>query len=118
MDPFAPGNERLTPPEVFAVRNADTKANGPGWHVRVVPNRYPAVRIEGRLLATPEGLYDRMTGVGAHEVIIETPEGDRELEELPVNAIAEVLSTWEGADAGSRPGPPVSAHLCFQECGV
>ena len=94
LDPFAPGNERLTPPEVYAVREPDSKINGPGWYVRVVPNRYPAVRVEGRLLATPEGLYDRMTGVGAHEVIIETPDSGQELEQLPVNSIAQVLATW------------------------
>jgi len=94
LDPFAEGNERLTPPEVFAVREEETKPNEPGWRVRVVPNRYPAVRIEGQLLSMPEGLYDRMTGIGAHEVIIETPDGDLALEELPAHAIADILNTY------------------------
>jgi UDPglucose--hexose-1-phosphate uridylyltransferase len=94
LDPFAEGNERLTPPEVFAMREKGTDPNGPGWRVRVVPNRYPAMRIEGQLSANPEQLYDRMTGIGAHEVIIETPERDLGLEELPLTAIAEVLATY------------------------
>jgi UDPglucose--hexose-1-phosphate uridylyltransferase len=94
LDPFVPGNEHLTPPEVYAVRDKETKPNGPGWRVRVVPNRYPAMRVEGQLLATPEGLYDRMTGIGAHEVIIETPEAGVALEEMPVAAIAEVLGAY------------------------
>jgi len=94
LDPFAAGNERLTPPEVYAVREKDSKPNTPGWLVRVVPNRYPAVRIEGRLEAAPEGFYDRMTGIGAHEVIIETPDENLDLEALPIDAVAQVLATY------------------------
>ena len=94
LDPFAEGNERLTPPEVYAIRKEKTKANEPGWRVRVVPNRYPAMRVEGQLKAAPEGLYDRLTGIGAHEVIIETPAGNVALEDLPVTAIAEVFASY------------------------
>ena len=94
LDPFAMGNERLTPHEVFALREPKTKPNEPGWRVRVVPNRYPAMRIEGALEGSPEGLYDRLTGIGAHEVIIETPEGNLAIEELSVTAIAEVFSSY------------------------
>jgi UDPglucose--hexose-1-phosphate uridylyltransferase len=94
VDPFAEGNERLTPPEVFALRKEKSKPNEPGWRVRVVPNRYPAMRIEGDLEASPVGLYDRVTGIGAHEVIIETPEGNVALEDLSVSAIADIFSTY------------------------
>jgi UDPglucose--hexose-1-phosphate uridylyltransferase len=94
LDPFAEGNERLTPPEVFAVRKEKTKPNEPGWRVRVVPNRYPALRIEGQLDAKPEGLYDRVTGIGAHEVIIETPHAETALEDLSINGMAEVFATY------------------------
>jgi UDPglucose--hexose-1-phosphate uridylyltransferase len=48
-------------------------ANGAGWNVRVVPNKFPALIIEGDLSKEGVGLYDRMNGIGAHEVIIETP---------------------------------------------
>ena len=94
LDPFAEGNERLTPPEVYAFRREKTRPNEPGWRVRVVPNRYPAMRIEGPLEARPEGLYDRLSGIGAHEVIIETPDGKIALEDLTVDAIAEVLASY------------------------
>ena len=94
VDPFAEGNERLTPPEVFAFRKEKTRPNEPGWRVRVVPNRYPAMRVEGTLDSSPVGLYDRMTGIGAHEVIIETPRGDAGLEDLSVSAIAEVFASY------------------------
>lgn len=69
--PFCEGNENQTPPEILADRPHGGAANGPGWRLRVVPNRYPALRVEGDLNKEGEGLYDRMAGVGAHEVFIE-----------------------------------------------
>jgi UDPglucose--hexose-1-phosphate uridylyltransferase len=94
LDPFTEGNERLTPPEVYAIRKEKTKPNEPGWRVRVVPNRYPAMRVEGQLEGAPSGLYDRLTGIGAHEVIIETPDAGLALEDLSVAAIAEVFASY------------------------
>ena len=40
----------------------------------MVPNKFPALEIEGELNKRGEGIYDMMRGVGAHEVIIESPE--------------------------------------------
>jgi len=94
LDPFAGGNERLTPHEVFALREEHTRPNEPGWRVRVVPNRYPAMEIEGPLTGKPVGPYDHLAGIGAHEVVIETPDSDRPLEDLSVPGIAEVLVAW------------------------
>ena len=72
--PFCPGNESKTPPEILAYRTNGSKPNDPGWWVRVVPNKYPALQIKGALNRTGEGMYDKMNGIGAHEVIIETPD--------------------------------------------
>jgi UDPglucose--hexose-1-phosphate uridylyltransferase len=63
----------------------------PGWRVRVVPNRYPALMIEGDLDRQAEGIYDRMNGVGAHEVVIETPQHGVELTELGDAEVTDVL---------------------------
>ncbi|MCC7519667.1 MAG: DUF4921 family protein [Verrucomicrobiae bacterium] len=93
-DPFAEGNERLTPPEIQAVRAPGSRANGPGWKARVVPNRFPVLRIEGALEKEGEGLYDRISGTGAHEVVIETPVRGQELEDLPLDHIAAVIGLW------------------------
>jgi len=73
-DPFAEGNEGETPPEITAVRSKNSKPNGPGWQIRVFPNKYPAFKIEGDLDRRAEGVYDAMNGIGAHEMVIETPE--------------------------------------------
>jgi UDPglucose--hexose-1-phosphate uridylyltransferase len=71
--PFCSGHEHKTPPEVLAYRNGG-RANEPGWTLRVVPNKFPALRVEGDVTREGEGIYDRMNGVGAHEVFIESAE--------------------------------------------
>ena len=72
--PLCPGNENTTPSEVLAYRpDQRNERNSSNWLVRVVPNKYPALVIEGDLDKEGEGLYDRMNGIGAHEVIIESP---------------------------------------------
>ena len=77
--PFCPGHEGLTPPEVLSYRQNGGVPNAPGWDLRVVPNKFPALQVEGLLDREGEGLFDRMNGIGAHEVIIETPDHDRSL---------------------------------------
>ncbi len=70
--PFCEGNEEMTPPEIFSVREKGNK-NKPGWRVRVIPNKFPVLGIEGKTSTGRSGCYENMIGVGAHEVIIETP---------------------------------------------
>ena len=89
--PFDEGNEDKTPPEVMAYRAPGTAPDTPGWTVRVVPNKFPALSIEGDLDRAGEGMYDKMNGVGAHEVVIETPVHDRRLADLPIEHIALVF---------------------------
>ena len=60
--PFCPGNELMTPPEILSFREPDSESNSPGWWVRVVPNKYPALGIEGELDRTGFGIYDMMIG--------------------------------------------------------
>ena len=71
--PFCEGNEPMTPPEIISYRKNGTQPDTPGWWIRVVPNKYPALRIEGELNRREGGIYDMMNGIGAHEVIIESP---------------------------------------------
>ena len=91
FDPFAEGNEAATPPEIMAYRNYGSQPNGPGWRVRVVPNKFPALQIEGNLEKRGDGIYDMMNGIGAHEVIIECPHGETNMSRLSVDNIREVL---------------------------
>lgn len=89
--PFCSGNEASTPGEILAYRPHGSPANRPGWRVRVVPNKFPALEIEGDLNKRGEGMYDMMRGVGAHEVIIESPEHVVSTADLPEEALREVF---------------------------
>jgi UDPglucose--hexose-1-phosphate uridylyltransferase len=71
--PFDEGRETLTREEIVALRGRDTVKNGPGWAVRVIPNKVPVLQVEGDLARYGVGMFDMMNGIGAHELIIETP---------------------------------------------
>jgi UDPglucose--hexose-1-phosphate uridylyltransferase len=92
--PFCTGHESLTPPEVLAYRGNGDGPNGPGWDLRVVPNKFPALHVEGGLDREGEGMFDRMNGIGAHEVIIETPDHAKTLASMTAEEIERVFSAF------------------------
>jgi len=69
--PFCEGHEEMTPPEIYAIR--DNSANQSGWSVRVIPNLYKAVQIELEDHSKVDGIFESRPGVGAHEIVIDTP---------------------------------------------
>ena len=93
--PFCVGNEALTPPEIFALRPGGSAKNSPGWKVRVVPNKYPALGIDFPLTKKGIGFYDQMSGFGAHEVIIETTDHEKTIEDLSVEEIQDVITVCQ-----------------------
>ena len=113
-DPFAEGNERLTPPELYALRSPNSEPNGPGWSVRVVPNLFPALAAADR---RPEGdseggdarrpdetatsrasgsseLFIARPATGAHEVIVNGPQPVATLAELPLEQVITAIDVW------------------------
>lgn len=92
--PFCAGNEDKTPPEIMAYRERGSSPNSRGWRVRVVPNKFPALKIEGELSKRGDGIYDLMNGIGAHEVIIECPQHVISLTDLEPRYIQEVIWTY------------------------
>jgi len=89
--PFCEGHEHMTPREILAYRRNGNAPNQPGWDLRVVPNQFPVLRVEGSLDRQGEGLFDKMNGIGAHEVIIETPRHEDTLATMSDNAVEQVL---------------------------
>jgi UDPglucose--hexose-1-phosphate uridylyltransferase len=85
--PFVAGLEGFAGPALLATP-------GPDWQVRVVPNRAPILRVEGDAARRADGFYDRMDGVGAHEVIIEDS-GEHAFEELPLAQIEQIITAWK-----------------------
>lgn len=92
--PFCEGHEHDTPPEIYAVRKPHTQPDKPGWDVRVVPSIGPLLRIEGDMNRHGVGLYDVMNGIGAHEIIIETPKHVTNTSQLSVGGVEKVLNTF------------------------
>jgi len=82
---FCAGNESMTPQEIIAVRS------GSGWRSRVVANKFPALMVEGDLAKRGDGMYDLMNGVGAHEVIIESPRHEVSITKLSDDEVRDVL---------------------------
>ena len=89
--PFCVGNESMTPPELLSYRQNGGGPNQPGWDLRVIPNRFPVLRVEGTLDRQAEGLFDKMNGIGAHEVIIETPGHEDTLATMSEQAVEQAL---------------------------
>jgi len=92
--PFCYGHEVKTPPEIHAYRPDGSAKDTPGWTLRIVPNKFPALGIEGTLNRQGEGLYDKMNGIGAHEVIIETPDHALTLATMPTRGVENVLWSY------------------------
>lgn len=95
LSPFAAGNESMTPPEIYAIRPNNSPPNSPGWTLRIIPNKYPALKVEGELNKRGEGIFDMMNGIGAHEVIIETPDPMKNLVDLENTAIRDVFRVFK-----------------------
>jgi UDPglucose--hexose-1-phosphate uridylyltransferase len=96
QDPFAEGNESLTPPEVFAIRPDGSSPDSPGWLVRAFPNRFPALAADApphEHDARPD-LYAATPGVGAHEVIVNSPRAVTALAELAPDELELALDAW------------------------
>ncbi len=116
--PFCEGNESTTPPEILAYRPSDSPKNGPGWRVRVVPNKFPALRIEGELNKRGVGLYDMQDGIGAHEVIIETPRHETTLTALSDENVEEVIHAYQLRLADLKLDKRLRFVLLFKNVGL
>ncbi|MCL5269013.1 MAG: galactose-1-phosphate uridylyltransferase [bacterium] len=92
--PFCDGNESSTPAEILAVRPNDRPRNAPGWSLRVIPNKFAILRIEGDLNRSGDGIYDLMSGIGAHEIVIESPCHDARFGDYSQNKVESVIRAY------------------------
>ena len=115
--PFCTGHEDKTPPEIMSYREPGTQADKPGWRLRVVANKFPALQIEGTLDKRGVGIYDRMNGVGAHEVIIETPEHHLNIIELSTQTVQDVLWAYRERLIDLKKDPRFTYGMVFKNVG-
>jgi UDPglucose--hexose-1-phosphate uridylyltransferase len=115
--PFCPGNEYTTPPELLAIRKDGSKPNERGWELRAMSNKFPALHREGDLNKKGEGIYDKMNGVGAHEVIVETPDHNMTLAKMPLEHFEQVLWAYHGRLSSLKQDARVKYVLIFKNEG-
>lgn len=116
--PFCEGNEEATPDEVIARREPGTESNAAGWSVRVVPNKFPAVEIEGGVDGHSDGLYRTMPGIGVHEVIIESPEHLLRTSDLSVAQLREVFWIYRSRLQELKKDPRLVHAMIFKNVGA
>jgi UDPglucose--hexose-1-phosphate uridylyltransferase len=89
--PFCPGSEAETPPEIIAHRPNGGAANGPNWQLRVIPEQAPLFQVEGAIRREGLGVFDRVSGRGASEILVEHPEHDATWDDLPFADLERIL---------------------------
>lgn len=116
--PFCEGSEDSTPSEILAYREPGSEPNGVRWRTRVVPNKFPALQVEGDLDKRADGIYDVMNGIGAHEVIIECPHHETNMSRLPVDNVREVLWVYRDRLVDLKKDPRLVHGLIFKNKGA
>ncbi|MCA9018501.1 MAG: DUF4921 family protein [Planctomycetaceae bacterium] len=106
-DPFAEGKESETTPELFAIRSPETKANRPGWKLRVVANKYPAL--------TPVSDSEEY---GVHEVIVECPQFETHVSRLDPIQFQYMFQAYRQRVAAHRDDPRINYALIFKNQGI
>ncbi len=117
FDPFIPGNEDKTPPEITAYRKAGTAPNTAGWRVRVMPNKFPVLGIEGKLNPRGDGIYDHMYGIGAHEVIVDTPKCVRSITALNDLEVQDIIWMYRDRLIDLRKDSRLKYGMIFKNVG-
>ncbi|KMP11931.1 galactose-1-phosphate uridylyltransferase [Candidatus Nitromaritima sp. SCGC AAA799-C22] len=115
--PFCAGHEKNTPPEILAYRSNGASADTPGWTLRVVPNKYPALNIEGEVSDLSTGLFSGISGIGSHEVIIECPDHQGELEHLPRDRVTDCFRAFKERLIALKKDSRIQYALIFKNHG-
>ena len=105
----------MTPHEVAAYRHGSK--DGPGWWVRVVPNRFPALTPDASDKRSEDPFFRFMPGVGRHEVIIEAPEHNMPFALLPDRQAEEVVLMYHDRYLALRDDQAVKAVILFKNKG-
>ncbi|MBU1113156.1 MAG: galactose-1-phosphate uridylyltransferase [Candidatus Omnitrophica bacterium] len=116
--PFCEGKEKMTPPEVDADRAKDSKPDTPGWQTRTVPNKYPALANQAQMNKSGVGMFDMMSGVGDHEVIVETPDHSKQLADLTIEQIKRIIRVYKRRSLALSQDERFKYVLIFKNYGL
>ena len=115
--PFCEGNEAMTPPEVFAVREDGSAPDTPGWTVRIVPNKFPALSPDLNPEPMVEGIDSSAPAFGTHEILIETPTRNRQMVDMEPGELRGVLSVFRDRMASHLSDGRFKAVIGFKNHG-
>lgn len=118
-DPFAEGSEHMTGPEVMALRRDGFPADGSGWTLRVVKNKYPAFQLSPSAeLSCDQGADQSISAIGAHEVIVECPQFEANLARLPVESFRDLFDAYRERLAFHKRDPRLVHATVFKNKGA
>lgn len=106
------GHEHETPTEIASVRTGDR------WWVRVLPNFRPVLHIEGELGRKGVGMYDKMNGIGANEIIVESPEHDKRPEDFGPEQMAKVVRVYRDRVSDLEKDERLRYMLIYKNSGM
>ncbi|MGB9592329.1 MAG: galactose-1-phosphate uridylyltransferase, partial [Candidatus Kryptoniota bacterium] len=109
--PFCRGNEHMTMDEILKIDGSD------GWNVRVIPNKFPALTVNGERIHRVDGIYRSITAVGYHEVIVEHPLHNTTLALMSAEGISKVLTAYKRRYSVIRRDPRIEAIIIFKNHG-
>jgi len=110
--PFCPGNEHMTPYEVFVVNDESGS-----WKIRVIPNKYPAVVYEGTVEFKSEGIKRTVSGVGCAEVIIESAKHNLSLALMPEKDIEQIIKVYKERYNSAEKDKRIKMVIIFRNYG-
>lgn len=118
--PFCPGNEAaLTPPEILSYREYGTGANSPGWWIRIIPNKFPALLPQGNLRRIKnEDFFTYMDGVGEHEVLLESPKHNLYIANMDQKQVEEIFLAYRERYTTLRKNDRYEMIIIFKNHGT
>ncbi|OWK44298.1 galactose-1-phosphate uridylyltransferase [Fimbriiglobus ruber] len=117
--PFCEGMEHDTPHETYALRAPDTVPDGPGWRLRVVPNKFPAVRPIAEVVAkSRDTFFEARPGFGRHEVVIECARHVSDPVALSDDEFRDVLLAYRDRVAALSSDPRCEYVTVFKNVGA
>lgn len=114
--PFCEGREDRTPPEIAARREGGTK-NGPGWSIRVVPNKYSALDPEATNSMIEDDLYSFTDGFGFHELVIEGPDHQKKFPDKSAGKLKEIVEVYRARFRKLAEKSGIKSVLIFKNFG-
>ncbi|MCE5194663.1 MAG: galactose-1-phosphate uridylyltransferase [Nitrospiraceae bacterium] len=109
--PFCPGNESRTPEKVMQI------ASDGRWKVRVTPNKFPALSIDGEKTRINNSLKHLVTGVGRHEVVIESPLHNMTPALMPIEDLSDVVRAYKMRFMDIYNDPRIEHVIIFKNNG-